>query len=220
MTEQLKQAQIIESNVKRIINEINKLKLKEGIDKEITIIAASKTFPLEDILSCKQAGISDFGENYTQEAEEKLPKINEIKKHFIGHLQSNKVKKAVEIFDVIQTIDSFELADKINKEAIKANKIVEVLIEVNFAKEETKSGIYPSSVFDLIKQIRELKSLNLIGLMSMAQKEYFKEIKELFDKTGLEYLSMGMSNDYLEAIKNGSNMVRLGRVIFGERLKK
>jgi PLP dependent protein len=220
MIEQSKQAQFIEQNIKRIIEKINDLKLKEGLNKEIIIIAASKTFPLEDILICNKLGISNFGENYIQEAIDKFPKINGIKKHFIGHLQSNKVKKAVEIFDIIQTIDSFELAAKINKEAIKLNKKINILIEINFAKEETKSGIYPSEVFELIKQIRELKSLNLIGLMSMAQKEYFKEIKELFDKTNLEYLSMGMSDDYLEAIKNGSNMIRLGRAIFGERLKK
>jgi PLP dependent protein len=217
MIEQSKQAQFIESNVKRIINEINDLKLKEGIDREIIIIAASKTFLLEDILSCKQVGISDFGENYIQEAIEKFTKINDIKKHFIGHLQSNKVKKAVEIFDVIQTIDSFELAAKINKEAAKINKKIDILIEVNFAKEETKSGVYPSEVLDLIKKIRDLNNINLIGLMSMTKAEYFKEIKELFDKTNLEYLSIGMSNDYLEAIKNGSNMIRLGRAIFGER---
>ena len=124
MAEPLKRAQVIEINVKRIIQEINKLKIKEKIGKEIIILAASKTFPKEDILTCKQAGIHNFGENYIQEAEEKFENISGIKKHFIGHLQTNKVNKAVKIFDVIQTIDSLKIAERINEEARLLKKCI------------------------------------------------------------------------------------------------
>ena len=220
MTESLKRAHAIDINVKRIIQDINSLKTKERISREIVIIAASKTFPKEDIFYAKKAGIYDFGENYVQEAEVKFENISGIRKHFIGHLQTNKVKKAVKIFDVIQTIDSLKIAEKINEEAGLLKKCIDCFIEINFAKEETKSGIFPENTIDFISKLRKFQNINVIGLMTMAPKENFKEIKRLFDKTGLKYLSMGMSNDYLEAIKNGSNMIRLGRAIFGERFKK
>ena len=210
----------VDKSLKKAKESLATVKIKEKIGKEIIILAASKTFPKEDILTCKQAGIHNFGENYIQEAEEKFENISGIKKHFIGHLQTNKVNKAVKIFDVIQTIDSLKIAERINEEARLLKKCIHCFIEVNFAKEKTKFGISSEDTIDFISKLKKFQNINVVGLMTMAPKENFKGIKEFFDKTGLKYLSMGMSDDYIEAIKKGSNMIRLGRAIFGERLKK
>ena len=184
----------------------------------IKLIAASKKQSPLNILEAISYGIQEFGENYVQEAEEKQKIIGHIVKwHLIGHLQSNKVKKAVQIFDVIQTVDSIKLASLIDKEAKEINKIMPIMIEVNIADESTKTGIKKHKVFAFIDELKKFNNLKILGLMTMCHEEYFPEMHELFKQTNLSYLSMGMSSDYKEAILNGSNMVRLGTVLFGER---
>ncbi len=208
---------MIKENIQRI---------KSGLPSNVTIVAATKKRTIKEIQQAIDSGIEIIGENYVQDT---LPKWQQLKGkvrfHMIGHLQSNKVKKAVEIFDCIQTIDSIKIAHEINKRAEAINKIMDVMIEVNIAKEPNKSGCMPEDCLDLVEQIKTLKNLNLIGLMTMApyfedpekDRPYFKEMKILFDKSKLGILSMGMSDSYKIAVEEGTNMVRLGTVIFGAR---
>lgn len=200
--------------------------IKTEIPNQVKIIAVTKTKSIEDIKQAIKAGIKIIGENYVQEAEEKYKilkhffKDNLISFHLIGHLQSNKVKTAVKIFDCIETIDSEKIAIKVNKECQKINKIMEVFIEINFG-EEQKSGIAIENLSNLIKIIKKLKNLNLLGLMTIVKvdnrESCFKKMNELKKEFGLKELSMGMSKDYLLAIKEGSTNIRLGKILFGER---
>ena len=214
---------MITENIKTIFKE-----LPQGV----TLVAATKTRKMEELLEAVQAGIKIFGENYVQEAEIKQAAMgNMVKWHLIGHLQSNKAKKAVRIFDCIETIDSLSLAKAVNKECEKINKIMEVMIEVNSGHEAQKDGCMPEKVLLLAEDIGKLKNLKLTGLMTMGSAEgreelavQFAETKRLFDeiKRGtmtLQYLSMGMSSSYKAAIENGANMVRLGTSLFGPRVK-
>lgn len=208
---------MIKENIRKIrgkIREVAEISGRKG--RDVTIIAASKTFNRDNIIEAIDSGINDFGENYVQEAEKKLMGLD-VTKHMIGHLQTNKVKKALEIFDVIQTLDSLKLAKKIDEEAKNLSKIVPVLVEVNAGKEKSKFGIFPADTADFLKELGKFRKLDVIGLMTMARKEHFALMKKLFDSSNLRYLSMGMSKDYPEAIINGANMIRLGRAIFGER---
>jgi PLP dependent protein len=181
-----------------------------------------------------QAGIKAIGYNYVQEAERMRQTIeNTVQWHMIGHLQRNKVKKAVMLFDMIETIDSVELAKEVNKQCISEDKIMPVLIEINSGKESSKTGVLPENVYQLIMQISSLPNLRIQGLMTMGPRfgnpedarPYFKATKSVFDrmkKTGtpgveMRFLSMGMSNSYKIAIEEGANIVRIGTVLFGER---
>jgi pyridoxal phosphate enzyme (YggS family) len=210
----------------------NRIRLiKETIPKNITIVAATKKQEISKINQAIDSRIKIIGENYVQEAGGKYLKLKEkIRFHLIGHLQKNKVKKAVKIFDMIQTIDSKKIADDINKECKKENKIMSVLIEVNIAKEKTKKGCLPDKVIDLADYILKLPSLELKGLMTMApyfsnpekSRPYFKKARKIFDKLRLknpsiDTLSMGMSDSYKVAIEEGATMIRLGTAIFGSR---
>jgi PLP dependent protein len=169
-----------------------------------------------------------------QEAERMRQTIeNTVQWHMIGHLQRNKVKKAVMLFDMIETIDSVELAKEVNKQCISEDKIMPVLIEINSGKESSKTGVLPENVYQLIMQISSLPNLRIQGLMTMGPRfgnpedarPYFKATKSVFDrmkKTGtpgveMRFLSMGMSNSYKIAIEEGANIVRIGTVLFGER---
>lgn len=207
-------------NIKRII---------EDIPKNIVIVAATKTRSIEEIKETIEAGIKIIGENYVQEAESKY-KILEgnVEMHCIGHLQSNKVKKAVEIFDMIQTVDSEKLAKEIDKRCSDIRKIMDVLIEVNIGDEERKKGCLVSDVPKLASFIANLDNLNLKGIMTMGPstggeelRPYFRKVKRLFDELREDYnldtLSMGMSNSYKVAIEEGATMVRLGTLILGNR---
>ena len=210
-----------------IIQNINGI--LSGLPKGVELVAATKTRTIEEILQAIKAGVKIVGENYVQEAESKFLKIgNKVKWHLIGHLQSNKVKKAVKIFDCIETVDSIDLAKMIDKECAKINKNIEVMIEVNSGREPQKSGSMPEDVLALAREIVILKNVKLIGLMTMgfAQggdelKEQFMVTKQIFDKINdtipLSYLSMGMSGSYKLAITQGANLVRLGTIIFGAR---
>jgi len=223
----------------------NILKLKEKIDNlcaklnrdKIRLVAVTKTVPVELIIEAINSGITEIGENRVQEAEKKFSNLNvssNIIKHFIGHLQTNKVKKAVSLFDLIQSVDSIHLAQEIDKQAKKINKIQNCLIEVKISEEKTKFGYNPDKISELVSNLLELKNIKLCGLMTIAPyfdnpentRPYFKQMKKIFDKIRDEFkvfssdfniLSMGMTDDFHIAIEEGANMVRIGRAIFGER---
>jgi pyridoxal phosphate enzyme (YggS family) len=204
-----------------------------GAGRAIELIAVTKTIQYKDILRALQGGIKDIAESKIQEA---LPKfellkgeLNSVKKHFIGHLQSNKAKKAVENFDLIHSLDSLDIATDINKHALHLQKIQECLIEVKVSNEITKTGIAPSQVEGLYADIcNKLPNVLIRGLMIITPnfadiedaRPYFRQGYDLFAKMkndSFNILSMGMSQDFKIAIEEGSNMVRIGTAIFGER---
>ncbi|OAA27994.1 alanine racemase [Kosmotoga arenicorallina S304] len=216
----------IKENVGKILSEI---------PEYVTLVAAAKTRTAEEILESLEAGIRVIGENYVQEAESVLPAIKgKCSLHMIGHLQRNKVKKAVELFDMIQTVDSLKLAMEIDKRAGALGKVMPVLIEINSGREPQKNGIMPENLFDLLESISDLKNIAVKGLMTMGPilespedlKPYFRLTRKLFEDASKKYnssniemkwLSMGMSDSYLIAIAEGANMVRIGSKIFGPR---
>ncbi|MEP7238482.1 MAG: YggS family pyridoxal phosphate-dependent enzyme [Ferruginibacter sp.] len=213
-------------------------KILAELNGSATLVAVSKTKPAADILELYNLGQRDFGENYVQELVEKyeyLPK--DIRWHFIGHLQSNKVKYIAPFVHLIHGVDSFNLLKEINKQALKNNRIIDCLLQVYIAKEETKFGFEEHELNQLLdtsrSSVHELKNICITGLMGMASfsnnmnvvSGEFKYLKALFDKYAqlstfnfqLSTLSMGMSADYKTALEEGSNMVRIGSLLFGER---
>ncbi len=203
----------------------------------VQLVAAAKTRKPEEILEAIEAGIKIVGENYVQEAERAYEVVgNKAKWHFIGHLQKNKVKKAVKIFDMIETVDSFELAKEIDKRCAQIGKVMSVLIEVNIGREEQKSGVLPENTEQLARDISTLPNIRLMGLMTMGplspdpedSRPYFVAMQRLFEEmkkldlpnTEMKYLSMGMTNSYQIAPEEGANIVRIGTKIFGERDEK
>jgi len=197
-------------------------------------MAAAKARTPEEIMLAAQAGVKIVGENYVQEALEAFNVVgHRVKWHFIGHLQRNKVKKAVEIFDMIETVDSSELSKEIDKRCGQREKIMPILIEVNSGREEQKFGVFPEDADDFIREISGLKNIKIEGLMTMGPmfgdpedaRPYFVETKKLFDRiktlnlpgVEMKYLSMGMTNSYQVAIEEGANIVRIGTKIFGPR---
>ncbi len=203
------------------------IELIKGEIGSATLVAVSKTKSKEEILEAYDLGIRDFGENYVQELIEKMDSLpSDIRWHMIGHLQTNKVKDIVKrnIY-LIESVDSVKLANTINKEAIKNNKTVNILIEVNIVDDPNKTGCRLEDLDNIISEVNNLSNINLKGLMAIGpitsdSKEiikYFKQMKKLKDKYKLELLSMGMSSDYKEALKCGTDIVRIGTKIFGER---
>ena len=207
-------------------------KMLSSIPTNVTLIAASKTRTAKEIKEAYDAGIVNMGENYIKEAIPKIENLENvnIKWHFIGHLQKNKVKKAVKYFDTIQTVDSLELATLIDREAEKLNKIINIMVEINIAEEEQKNGVLPDRALKLCNKIKNLKNINLIGIMTMGPvvsnieeiRPFFKKAKIIYDNVNsqiktVKYLSMGMSDSYKIAIEEGSNMIRIGTKIFGPR---
>jgi pyridoxal phosphate enzyme (YggS family) len=192
---------------------------------EVTIVAVSKTFPAEAASAAIAAGARDLGENRVQEARDKKPVVSgSARWHLIGHLQSNKARDAVRIFDVIQTIDSVALAAKVGKAAQSAGKRQEVLLEVNIGREPQKAGADPAEVESLAREVAKIDALALTGLMTIppvgdetAARAYFRELRALRDATGLKHLSMGMTDDFEVAVEEGATIVRVGRAIFGSR---
>ena len=215
----------IVQNLIKIKNKIN-LNLPDiKNDKVPKIIAVSKTFGMEKILPLIEYGHTDFGENKVQEAIEKWTEIKtnnkDIKLHLIGGLQTNKVKLAVKLFDYIHSVDNEKLAKKISDEQQKQNKKVKVFIQVNIGNEEQKSGVNKSSLPKLYSYCNTL-NLEVIGLMCIpplneSSEIFFKEMSNLNKKLNFEELSMGMSSDYLDAIRNSATYVRIGSNIFGQR---
>ncbi len=193
---------------------------------KVNLIAVSKIQTVEKICEAITEGCKIFGENYIKEAQEKWPKIlqknPEIQLHFIGHLQSNKVKEAVELFDVIQTLDSKKLALSLKKEIAKSAKSPEFFIQVNVGEEEQKGGIAPQDVKDFVRFSREECGLNVTGLMCIPPNEekaspYFALLAKLAKENNLKNLSMGMSGDFEDAIALGATHIRVGTAIFGKR---
>ena len=193
--------------------------------EEITLVAVTKTFPAAVVDAAIAAGATDIGENRVQEARDKRPAVTGTARwHLIGHLQSNKAKEAVRLFDTIHSIDSSELAEKVGKAAASAGKRQDVLIEVNIGREPQKVGIDPAEVSRVAAAIRRIDSLSLLGLMTIppigdaeAVRPYFQELRKIKEDLGLTHLSMGMTDDFEVAIEEGATMIRVGRAIFGER---
>lgn len=181
---------------------------------EVTLVAVSKTFPASDVELAIEAGMTDIGENKVQEARDKKPSVARAARwHLIGHLQSNKAKDAVRLFDVIQTVDSIELAEKITRVGTP-----ELLLQVNIGREPQKSGVDPSEVPAFAKRIalRGLMAIPPVGEPE-EMRSYFRELRALRDECGLEQLSMGMTDDFEVAIEEGATIIRVGRAIFGSR---
>jgi len=216
---------MIKENVKKILEEL---------PDDVRLVGAAKTRSPEEIQEAIDAGLEIIGQNYVQEAEKAFEVMGgRATYHMIGHLQSNKAKNAVKIFDMIETVDSIKLARAINKACDKIGKVMLILIEINSGEELQKAGVLPRDAVSLIKEISELKNVKIMGLMTMGPlaggsedsrpffqktKELFEEIKEM-DLPGVEmtYMSMGMSHSYQVAIEEGANLVRIGTRIFGER---
>ena len=206
------------NNLLSIQSEIN--------NKKVNIIAVSKTFPINHILPLINQGHNHYGENKVQEAIEKWTDIKidmpNIKLHLLGKLQTNKVKFVLPLFDYLHSLDSFKLAQKISEEQKKKNFKPKIFIQINIGKEDQKSGINEENLEDFYKVCINDLDLNIIGLMCLPPFDedpspYFKRIKLLSEKFNLNELSMGMSNDYLKAVENGSTYIRVGSKIFGSR---
>lgn len=216
---------MIRENVIRLLNEL---------PPDVELVAAAKTRKSSEILEAVEAGIKIIGENYVQEAEEVYAEIgNRVKWHYIGHLQRNKVKKAVKIFDMIETVDSVMIATDIAKHCYHLGKIMPVLIEINSGREEQKNGVLPEGVEKIVRDLSPLDNIKVEGLMTMGprfgnpedSRSFFAETRRVFEKIkGLDlpniemkYLSMGMTNSYRIALEEGANIVRIGSDIFGYR---
>jgi len=215
----------ITENVRQILTE-----LPEGVK----LVAAAKTREPREVMEAVEAGIRIVGENYVQEAESACRGIGRrVEWHFIGHLQTNKVKKAVALFDMIETVDSIEIAAEIDKRCGQIGKTMPALIEINSGREAQKAGVYPENAERLITAMADLKNIRVMGLMTMGPltvqaeelRACFRETKELFDhikklalpNTEIRYLSMGMTDSYKIALEEGANMIRIGSRIFGQR---
>lgn len=215
----------IAANVKRIL---------ETLPPGVILVAAAKARTPEEVEEALRAGVTHVGHNYVQEAERMIPSIKgKARWHMIGHLQKNKVKKAVRLFDMIETVDSWPLAKLINRRCAAIGKTMPVLVEINSGREASKAGVLPEEVDDLVRRVSDLQHIRVQGLMTMGPRfgnpedarPYFQATKEAFDRLvranlpNIEmcYLSMGMSNSYQVAIEEGANMVRLGTRLFGER---
>jgi len=213
----------------------NTEKLLRELPAGVLLVVAGKDRTIDELKSAIVGGAQIIGENYVQEAESVRAAIgNVVQWHFIGHLQKNKVKRAVELFDMIETVDSLELAREIDKRCAAATKVMPVLIEVNSAREQNKTGTAPENVITLAREISTLAHVRLMGLMTMGAtsgnleqyRPYFTLTKKLFDEIArlnlpnvqMKYLSMGMTDSYRIALKEGANLVRIGTGIFGKRL--
>ncbi len=226
---------MLSDNLHEVQENIRKACERSGRNPEdVTLIAVSKTKPVSDIEQIYAAGIREFGENKVQEMNDKQKVLpGDINWHMIGHLQRNKVKYIVDNVAMIHSVDSVRLAEEISKEAVKKNVAVDILVEVNVAKEESKFGLYTEDVSQFVEQISKLPGINIKGLMTSApfvdnpedNRQYFKKLKDLsvdinaknIDNVHMDFLSMGMTNDYVVAVEEGATHVRVGTAIFGHR---
>ncbi|MCB5271443.1 MAG: YggS family pyridoxal phosphate-dependent enzyme [Candidatus Cloacimonetes bacterium] len=227
--------QHIAKNILRIKAEIAAELEKAGRkDEEITLVAVTKTHPVQDIETALKSGITHFGENKVQEAVRKLAMLSAPYAgfHFIGHLQSNKINQLLALKPIlIHSIDSLYLADKLHRALGRTNRTQEILVQVNVTEEESKSGVDFDNAKEMIARIAGYSTLYVRGLMTIGKLDpdpevsriYFKQLKTLFDELkedfpeGFDYLSMGMSHDWKIALQEGSNMLRIGSAIFGSR---
>ena len=220
---------VVKENLKTVLEEIE----NHGKGERVTLVAVTKNHGAETVREAVDCGITDIGENRVQEATEKFQALNldGVIKHLIGHLQTNKAKQAVKIFDLIHSVDSENLASAINKSAASIGKLQDVLIQVNLAKENTKFGVYKENLSALIETVDALENLRLRGLMMIAPnyadvemcRPLFREMRKIFDemkrtRKNFDLLSMGMTHDYKIAVEEGANVVRVGTAIFGERI--
>ncbi|HCL91088.1 MAG TPA: YggS family pyridoxal phosphate-dependent enzyme [Candidatus Atribacteria bacterium] len=226
----------IKNNLEKINEKIKKAALKVNRNPEdIKLVAVTKTATIEQIKEAISAGVKIIGENKVQEAKEKYQVLSadiaDIGWHLVGHLQTNKVKYAIEIFDLIHSVDSIKLAEEIDKRSLQFGMVTNILVEVNVSGEETKYGIKPEEVEPFLKEISEFSRIKVRGLMTIAPiaedkeevRPYFRKLRELSEKienkniknVKMDYLSMGMTEDFEVAVEEGANMVRIGRGIFG-----
>ena len=220
----------IKENLDLVMENIEKSIALSGRKDEVTLVAVTKTVSYDKIVEAVKAGVKVIGENRVAEAGEKFGMVKEkVIWHMIGHLQRNKVKHALQIFDMIQSIDKIETALEIEKRAVKP---INILIEINSSGEETKSGVKPDQLFTLVDQLKELKKVKIKGVMTIGPftsdekrirktfeitRQKFEELSGAEKNPEINILSMGMSSDYRIAIEEGSNMVRVGSAIFGRR---
>ncbi|MBN1899372.1 MAG: YggS family pyridoxal phosphate-dependent enzyme [Spirochaetes bacterium] len=225
----------IKENLKIIQDEVRETALKKNQDpKDITLVAVSKTFPVQSIREVFEAGVVNIGESRVQEAEEKIRDLKDLPLvwHLVGHLQSNKAKKAVGEFAILQSMDKIPTLEKVDEIAARKGIVQEVLVEVNTTAEPNKFGISPQDLWSFLDQAISLKQIRIKGLMTIGPftdekkkikdcflllKDLFQEARSKYPEIPWRYLSMGMSDDYLVAVECGSNMLRIGRKIFGER---
>ena len=221
-------SEVIKQNIAKLLAE-----LPNGVE----VVAAAKTRTPEEVLEAVQAGVKIVGENYVKEAKSAYELVGKrVKWHFIGTLQKHNVRiKALEIFDMIESVDSLEIAREIDKRCAEIGKIMPILIEVNSGREPQKSGVLPEGVEQLIREISSLRNIKVMGLMTMGprfgnpedSRPYFVETRRIFEKikrqelpnVNMRYLSMGMTNSYKVALEEGANIVRIGTKIFGERAR-
>lgn len=209
--------------------------IKSNMQPGVLLVAVTKTHSVEEINTAIDCGITDIGENKVQEILEKYDSVKPVKWHMIGHLQTNKVKYIIDKVDLIHSVDSIKLAKEIDKRAAQHNKTMDILIQVNAAHEESKWGIDPNETGELIREITETcPNITIKGLMSVAPfsddpeeiRPFFAKVKQLYDEYGMiehdridfKYLSMGMTHDYITAMEEGSNLIRVGTAIFGARV--
>jgi len=225
----------IEENIKDIRSCIERSAEKSSRRaKEIKLVVVTKTVEIDRINEAIRGGIDIIGENRIQEAEAKFNQLTErVEKHLVGHLQTNKAKKATELFDLIQSVDSVRVAEAISRKALEKGRVMDVLVEVNTSGEATKFGVEPDRVLSLIETISKLEGIKIKGLMTIGlfsdnaedTRPCFRKLKTLFEEIKsanipnieMRYLSMGMTSDFEVAIEEGSNMVRVGTGIFGPR---
>jgi PLP dependent protein len=204
---------------------------------EITLLAVSKTFSAENVAEVVQHGVADIGENYVQELLQKKSAVNNdrIRWHFIGHLQSNKVKYIIDWITLIQTVDTKGLATEINSRAFRSRRVVDILLEVNTTAEKTKFGLRPEQAIELVKNLAHLENIRISGLMTVGpflldpegSRPMFRQLRQLKDEiatldqpnVAMKHLSMGMSGDFEVAIEEGATILRIGTAIFGSRTK-
>lgn len=222
--------------INAVVARIRAAALAAGRDPEtVRLVAVSKTVPAERVRTAVEAGITLLGENYIQEARDKIDALGDldVSWHFIGHLQRNKAKFAVRLFDLIHAVDSLKLARELDKEAAKHGKVQAILVQVNTGKEATKSGVYAEEALALVREAGRLPHLAVRGLMTLPPffnapekvRPFFRELRELRDRlreealpgVSMDELSMGMTGDFEAAIQEGATLVRIGTAIFGER---
>jgi pyridoxal phosphate enzyme (YggS family) len=225
----------IAENLLRIQQRMAEAAMRSGRRPDsVKLVGVTKTVDVYRIKEAVSAGLQILGENYVQEAQDKIKEVGgEVSWHFVGRLQTNKAKYAVKLFDMIQTVDSFKLAKELNHRAQPLGRKIPIIIQVNLASEVSKGGVEPSECISLIKQISELANLQIRGLMTMPPffdqpekaRPYFAQLRELsqeiaraqLPKVEMNELSMGMSGDFETAIEEGATLVRVGTAIFGER---
>ncbi|MFQ5681950.1 MAG: YggS family pyridoxal phosphate-dependent enzyme [Candidatus Binatia bacterium] len=225
----------ISANYRTVVENIRAAAKRSGRDPtKVKVLAASKSQGISEVRAAVEAGIRLFGENYVQEAVAKKEALDQaLEWHMIGHLQRNKVKTAVDLFDLIQSLDGLELARELDKEAHKRGRVVRAFVEVNLGGEETKSGIPKDKVASLLREVGTLSHLGIEGLMVIppfreepeSMRPYFRALRELqtelrelkIPNVNLQELSMGMTHDYPVAVEEGATLVRIGTAIFGAR---